>query len=158
MSSTSDDARRRTHSETEPLLDPNTTQEDETAGPDGIYWHPIIIISFMLLFSAFATMVSAAPFLRIIEDIACRRYYGEHPSKEVKLRDGSIPEKFCKIPQVQELLAELRGIQALLSGIVGLVLAIPYGVAADKIGRRPVLILNVFAQLAGLTWTIFVCK
>jgi hypothetical protein len=158
MSSTSYDTGCRPRNETEPLLDSNTANDGEIAGPDNIYWRPIVVITLMLLFSSFATILSQAPFLRVLEDIQCRRYYGEHPPKELNLRDGTIPEEFCKIPQVQELLAEILGIQALLTGIVGLLFAIPYVVAADKVGRRPVLILNIFAQLAAVSWMFLVCK
>ncbi|KXJ91608.1 major facilitator superfamily domain-containing protein [Microdochium bolleyi] len=68
--------------------------------------------------------------------------HAEHPG----LRDGG-DYSVCKGPEVQGRLAMLQGWQLTAECIPGIIGAIPYGLLADKWGRRPVLVLS----LAGYT-------
>jgi MFS family permease len=118
----------------------------------------INLISALALVSAFAFFVSAAPFLRIIEDIACRSYYRDHPDPELDPNGHfTIPEEYCKVPAVQTSIATLMGVQGSLNAAVGLSLAIFFGILSDRIGRKPVLLLNIFGQGLASTWTLAVC-
>ena len=49
------------------------------------------------------------PLNRVIEKRLCDEHYAQHDPSAVK-RDGSIPEKLCKIDEVQQQLAWLQGI------------------------------------------------
>ncbi|TAQ91109.1 hypothetical protein B7494_g534 [Chlorociboria aeruginascens] len=51
-----------------------------------------------------------APWLRILEDKVCRAYYASRPQGfPDDPGDGSVPEKYCKIPPVQSEVAMLKG-------------------------------------------------
>jgi MFS family permease len=123
-----------------------------------IRWRPVILIVLMLLFTGIAFFMSIAPQTRLFEDIICRQVYDDRESIPYANHTGSPSEDMCKIPQVQGKVAMLFGMQTFFDGIPGLLLAIPYGVYADKFGRREVLILSMSGQLAGALWVLLVCK
>jgi hypothetical protein len=123
-----------------------------------IWWRPVIIIILILLFNGIAVFMSIAPQTRLFEDIICRQVYRDREPVPYADHNGPPSEKMCKISQVQEKVAMLFGMQTFFDGIPGLLLAIPYGVYADKFGRREVLILSMSGQLAGALWVLFVCK
>jgi MFS family permease len=110
----------------------------------------------MFLLNGIGFFMSSAPLTRLVEDIVCRQYYGDKLPEP--LRDGRLPEKYCKVPEVQETVAQLFGMQSFFDGIPGLLLAIPYGVFADKVGRRKVLVLSMLGQLLAAFWILFVCR
>ncbi|GJN70288.1 hypothetical protein PLICBS_004342 [Purpureocillium lilacinum] len=70
-----------------------------------------------------------APQTQLFEDIACRKYYSL--ANRVHVLDAG-GKDLCKIPEVQDTVAQLFGWQAFFDGLPGLLLAMPYGVMADK--------------------------
>lgn len=88
---------------------------------------------------------------RIFEDILCRQYYGQ-----IQVHDEPISEDMCKIDAIQSKLAYLFAIQASLSAGVSVLAALPWGIAADKIGRRPVFAMGLLGMALGLLWTMIV--
>ncbi|KAI0404698.1 major facilitator superfamily domain-containing protein [Xylaria palmicola] len=75
---------------------------------------------------------------RIFEDILCRRYYGR-----VRGDGQPIDEEMCKVDAIQSELAYLFAVQNSLNAAVSLVAALPWGIAADKIGRRLVFAIGM---------------
>jgi MFS family permease len=49
----------------------------------------------------------------------------------------------CKSPQVQGELALINGWKDTFDQLPGILLALPYGFAADRIGRKPILALSL---------------
>ncbi|KAI8238806.1 MFS efflux pump atnC [Colletotrichum sp. SAR 10_98] len=126
---------------------------ESTAGHgDSIYWRPIVVVAVMLFIDGLGNCMSLAPQTRLFEDIVCRQHY--------KVDDnipGSGPsEEMCKDPAVQDVVAELFGWQTFFDGIPGLILAMWFGVLADKQGRRRVFFLSVVGQVLGACWVLFI--
>ncbi|KAJ6444741.1 major facilitator superfamily transporter [Purpureocillium lavendulum] len=99
------------------------------------------------------TIVALLAFM-LLEDSVCRRYY-ERGAGERALADagGVIDEKMCKVGPVQSKVAYLNGWQAMIEAVVGLCVAFPYGALADKIGRKPIILLSFVSYTLSGGWT-----
>lgn len=107
-----------------------------------------------------ADQIMDSPMSRIYEAVICYRYY-EHadPTKIQIGREavgpgaiGGVEEMWCKVDPVQSELAMLRGYQQLFDGFPALLLAIPFGAAADRWGRKPFMILGLLSFLFRSLW------
>ncbi|GKT65419.1 ATP synthase F0 [Colletotrichum tofieldiae] len=87
------------------------------------------------------------PSFQLLEDIICRKYFPDHI-----LPGGG--DDVCKTPEVQGELAMIKGWQASFDCVAPLLTSIPYGVIADKYGRRPVLSLAMLGVTLELLWQI----
>lgn len=114
---------------------------------------PVIIILLMLIIDGLGFAVALAPQTRLFEDIVCRQYY----SRNADSLDSGPHEDSCKIPAVQDFVAQLFGWQTFFDGIPGLVLAMYFGVLADTRGRRAVLFWSMAGQLLGMSWVLMIC-
>ncbi|KAI1737058.1 major facilitator superfamily domain-containing protein [Xylaria scruposa] len=112
----------------------------------------IIIILYIIVF-----VVSASggfqniSMTRIFEDILCRQYYDRGGDNQ-----DPIKEDMCKINAIQSKLAYLFAIQASLNAGASMLTALPWGIAADKIGRRPVFAIGLIGMGIALLWVIVV--
>ncbi|EAA29517.1 MFS general substrate transporter [Neurospora crassa] len=139
------------------------------------HWTPIILIQLMIFLSAMSVVISFAPRTRLFEDIICKKYYAIHNgtidhsiittsagtllsmTTNLDLSQAQTPsESQCKIAPVQDALAELFGWQIFFDGIPGLLLAMYYGVLADKKGRSPVLFRSLLGQVLAAGWVLYV--
>ena len=112
----------------------------------------VLIILSLLLVVSFGDFMNKAPFLRIQEDIVCRAYYRNTFPNEFENPYEPIPEDRCKAPDIQGRLANLRGWDQTLSCIPSVLTAVPYGVVADKYGRKIVMILSLLGLFLSLAW------
>ncbi|KAJ6442834.1 MFS transporter [Purpureocillium lavendulum] len=110
-------------------------------------WTPIIIMLVMLGVDSLSYIMCFAPQTQLFEDIACRKHYSLTKSA-VDSGNGD----WCKAPEVQDTVAQLFGWQAFFDGIPGLLLAMHYGVMADKRGRQPVMFLSKLGSLLAMIW------
>ncbi|KAK1978314.1 major facilitator superfamily domain-containing protein [Colletotrichum cereale] len=131
----------------------SSRHEPEGEDADNIYWRPIIVIAMMLFIDGLGYCMSLAPQTQLFEDIVCRQYYKSDSTDTA----GGPSEEMCKEPAVQDVVAQIFGWQTFFDGIPGLILAIWYGVLADKQGRRWVLFLSVLGQVLGACWVLSVC-
>ncbi|KAI3326782.1 MFS general substrate transporter [Xylariaceae sp. AK1471] len=141
----------------------NAGSESESDGdvPAPKTSHAIIFkICVIVAIAATGDSLIESPQMRIFESIICYRYY-EHadPSKLLLGRDqlgpgalGGVAEEWCKVNQVQADLAALKGYQLFLDGIPALLLGVPFGLAADRFGRKPILMLGLFSLLLRDAW------
>jgi hypothetical protein len=90
--------------------------------------------------------------LRMFEMSVCRDYYAIHDPSRID-NHGHIPEQLCKLQPIQSSLARMRGFINMLEAIPGLVLALPYGILADKKGKRLVAGLCLLGYLLKDSWT-----
>ncbi|KAI0409397.1 major facilitator superfamily domain-containing protein [Xylaria palmicola] len=111
-----------------------------------------------LYFITFAASYSGGffelPLTRLIEDIICHDYY------DVASLTQPIDESLCKEDAIQKQLAYLLAVLSTLYSIVGFVAAFPWGMAADKIGRKPIVavamtggLLGALIELAVVYWS-----
>ncbi|QMW44351.1 hypothetical protein COH20_004453 [Aspergillus flavus] len=103
----------------------------------------LVICNFLLAGSgAFISL----PLIRLIEDNLCRRYIQQ---------GSSLDESLCKTDQIQSELAYLNG-SLLFSRGHCLVVAFPFGVLADRIGRKPIILLSTVGSQLALAWELAV--
>ncbi|KAK1834018.1 major facilitator superfamily domain-containing protein [Podospora conica] len=109
----------------------------------------IVLLLALLMFTIVTSgMLIMMPLFRLVEDTVCHRYYKKDPSEK-------IDERLCKVDGVQSELAYLGGWAALIHSSVGLVALLPYGVLADKIGRKPTFILAYIGIILAFAWSPF---
>ena len=119
-----------------------------------------LLVMVVVLLVSLGDQWMETPQARIMESVICYRYYEEtDPSKLLLGRDrvgpgaiGGVEEMYCKADEVQSELAMLRGRQQLFDGFPGLLLALPFGWAADRFGRKPLLLVGILAFILRASW------
>ncbi|PGH29045.1 hypothetical protein GX50_08203 [[Emmonsia] crescens] len=96
----------------------------------------IALFAIVLAFETGGSML-AAPMTRIFESITCLHYYKEHDPTIIG-KNGYIPEELCKNKEIQGEVAIVKGYGELFDALSGVFLSIPYGLLADKYGRKPI--------------------
>ncbi|ODH45312.1 hypothetical protein ACO22_00190 [Paracoccidioides brasiliensis] len=96
----------------------------------------VVLFAIVLAFETGGSMLSA-PMTRIFESITCQRYYEQHDKSKIG-KDGYIPEELCKNKEIQREVAIVKGYGELFDALSGVLLSMPYGLLADKYGRKPV--------------------
>lgn len=99
----------------------------------------VVVVSFTLvLLNDFAGFFLDAPQTSILEGNICSRYYQSTPSPAG--RD-------CTAGPVQAELAIVNQMLNTFNRLPGLFAAIPFGIIADRYGRRPVFVLTILGAL-----------
>ncbi|GIZ40810.1 hypothetical protein CKM354_000413400 [Cercospora kikuchii] len=158
------------HSETSPLLSPTTTEDHNrnSISRHTLFRTPNAILLVMLavvVLTSFGDQLGEVPLNRIYESVLCYKHYETNDPSKIKLPRsalgpgaiGGVDELWCKkADEVQNDLAMLNGLLLFLNGIPGLLLAVPFGWAADRYGRWPFIMLNLFQIAAKVVWSQFV--
>ncbi|KAJ5503320.1 MFS multidrug transporter [Penicillium fimorum] len=108
-----------------------------------------IAASLLILIIDVVASVPVAPRIVIFEEIICRNHYAAWGA-DLRLSD-------CKITPVQNELALLNGWRETFDMIPGLLVSVPYGALADRIGRKKVLVLALIGCLFSDIWVAIVC-
>jgi len=116
----------------------------------------VIVITFVCFISVFGEYLFLVPSPRIFEDIICRHYYNSISDDSVVI-GGKIDESLCKKNAIQEELAIVIGGLQMLENLPCLLFALPYGLLADRIGRKRVLLLALCGILLQMSWQLVVC-
>lgn len=120
-----------------PLLGPRTGG----GGADTAFRRRVIITTFiMVILVDLAAFFQEAPQMKILEGIICSRYYNVGT-----LAAPADPD--CNTGPVQLELATVAQILNTFNRLPGLIVAIPFGILADRYGRRPVLLLTILGAL-----------
>jgi len=125
--------------------------EDE---PKHLYRQNTTVLAFAAIFLfelAIGVMTPATN--SMMETIICRNFYS-FVGDPLSLAE----DPRCKAPEVQGRLAMLRGWQLTIECIPAIVCAVPFGILADKIGRKRVLLISLFGFYLSLIWTDIVCE
>ncbi|OBT74462.1 hypothetical protein VF21_06569 [Pseudogymnoascus sp. 05NY08] len=149
--------------ENEPLL-PGTRQRKPSIShlPNHLptlHDHRLIIalltgVMFLINFGAY---MMTMPQSRIYEDIICHHYYDNLKGTSHLSLDTPIDESLCKVGPVQAELATVFAGLFVASSIPSLLFSMPYGILADRIGRKPVFILSVIGILLGELLNLAIC-
>ncbi|OTA26414.1 hypothetical protein BTJ68_10583 [Hortaea werneckii EXF-2000] len=156
----------RVVTETNPLLPSPVTNmghDSHEPKPDAepavakstIAWRPVLLINMLFVLNGLGYFISVAPQTQLFENLVCDAYY-QSSAPQTAPKQQKPSQDPCKVPAVQETLAMIFGFQTFFDGIPGLLLAMPYGVAADKVGRKPVLLLSMAGQVFAAAWVLFV--
>ncbi|KAJ5140651.1 hypothetical protein N7448_004059 [Penicillium atrosanguineum] len=109
-------------------------------------WVSIYWLSTVVFCLSTAGSILNVPLTQLIEDNICSRY----------AQQGTPTERHCKTDDIQSELAYLNGNLSLVEAVVGLFVAFPFGVLADRVGRKPVMILSVIGASLALAWELAV--
>ncbi|KAM4064466.1 major facilitator superfamily protein [Hirsutella rhossiliensis] len=121
--------------ETTPLLQAPST-------PNGGPWRAILCTALTFLLLSIGSHISLAPQTAILQDIICRDYYNS---------DSLGPDR-CKIDAVQSQVAVINGWRDVFESLPAMLLAVPYGTLADRIGRKSVLLLAIAGCFMSDVW------
>ncbi|KAF4957186.1 hypothetical protein FGADI_3251 [Fusarium gaditjirri] len=118
-------------------------------------WIYVVLLCIVLaVVSDVGESLYAAPRVRLFESVACTRHYLRHDPSLVD-RDGSVPERLCKIDSVQDKVASVVGWQYFFDAIPAILLPIPYGYVADLRGRKWILVLALAGYTLSWVSTLF---
>ncbi|KAJ3495543.1 hypothetical protein NLG97_g3321 [Lecanicillium saksenae] len=151
-------AHKRTE-EHEPLLIANRSLPPEAendppnelnVAAEGTAFRHIVIISYVLMtLSQFHAGIFNTALQQLVEGILCRQYHDNVVDPTTDPR--------CKAEQTQAELSLIFSLEMAFELIPGLLLSIPYGVAADVYGRRPVAFLSILGCLFYGLADLFIC-
>ncbi|KAM5361533.1 hypothetical protein ACJZ2D_013041 [Fusarium nematophilum] len=120
--------------------------------PSRAFQRRVLLMCILSLFIVeVSDFITDPPLQKIAEDIICRRYYPDH-----LLGVPMIQDHRCKESHVQKTLAMVKSWNLAISLAVPIVAQFPFGIIADKYGRRPVLFLSLFGCLLQTTWVMIV--
>lgn len=86
----------------------NIAQLSRSSHSRGFKIYTLTIILSLVFLLDLAGTISEAPTIRILESILCHDYYENFDPSRIG-NNGAVEEKYCKIDQVQELVAYLNG-------------------------------------------------
>ncbi|KAG4434583.1 hypothetical protein IFR05_009939 [Cadophora sp. M221] len=112
----------------------------------------VLLLALNILILASAGGLTVVPQTRLLEDILCHRFYGDIKGL------SDIDESMCKIDSIQSELAYINGLTTAVEAVVGLTFAFPFGILADKIGRKPVYMISMVGTVLYLTSTMAILR
>ncbi|KAK2034012.1 hypothetical protein LX32DRAFT_609167, partial [Colletotrichum zoysiae] len=110
----------------------------------------------IILIGAGSLGLWAIPSTRQLEDVVCRDYYGLLRSVDAGA-GRPIDERQCKEDVIQSKVAMLFAVSGTLEAAVGTLSTFPWGIVADRIGRKKVFSLAVLGMLLDQLWFFLVC-
>lgn len=144
--------------EEEALLSPTGSPDIALPAASKKPWLLLVVLIFTLVaFVDIGAFLSEPPQTRIFEANLCLKYYREEDPSVIK-GDGTIPEELCKVDEVQQRLASIFGWQEMFNAIPGLLLAVPFGTLADRIGRKWIFTASLVGIVLSFAWTLLICE
>ncbi|KAJ9211946.1 hypothetical protein DTO166G4_6474 [Paecilomyces variotii] len=134
---------------------PRYNDRAANAAREKLRWRLIITLFAMILTVETGNAMVSGPTTRIYEAIACRDYYQAHDPSKIG-NGGQIPEELCKNSEIQSEVAIVKGYGELFDGLTSIFLAIPYGLLADRMGRKPTILLSIPGFILNMVSTLVV--
>lgn len=69
---------------------------------------------------------------------------------------GDVPERFCKTDSISQELAILRGTVATLDNVSAIIVAVPFGLLADRYSRRLIITVALIGEMLAVAWQLIV--
>ena len=147
------------------LLDTSEDSSTNRHVADTKFWQTperlTLVVLVIVLLVSLGDQLQEAPQTRLTEAVLRYRYWERvDPSKLLLGRKdvgpgaiGGVEEMWCKADEVQTALAMLGGWQALFDGLPNLLFALPFGWAADRYGRKPLVFAGLLAFVLRALWT-----
>ena len=121
-------------------------------------WVLLVVLAFALIgIIDIGAFLAEPPKTRVFEANLCLIYYREHDPSVIGA-DGAIPERLCKVDEVQQKMAMIFGWQDMFDALPGLLLAVPFGTLADKIGRKWIFTASLMGLQLNSAWILFICE
>jgi MFS family permease len=121
-------------------------------------WVFLVVLALLLVaIIDVGAYLGEPPKTRIYETNICLSYCRTHDASVIG-PDGTIPEKLCKIDAVQQKLAMIFGWQDTFDAIPGILLAIPFGTLADRVGRKWIFVVSLLGCWLSVAWILLICK
>lgn len=149
--------------EGDPLLSlPSSIALDEhptpAEGKERKPWIPFVVLILALVFIIdVGANLADPPKTRVFEANVCLSYYNKHDPSVIG-NDGQVPEMLCKVDQVQQKLAMIFGWQDTFDAIPGILLAVPLGAMADRVGRKRIFVASLMGLQLSSAWTLLICE
>ncbi|KAJ6789865.1 hypothetical protein PWT90_10846 [Aphanocladium album] len=148
-------SKRQSIDENQPLLSSDADQprdDDALLTPNAVEttFRRVVIVAYVLLtLSQFHAGIFNTALQQLVEGILCRTYNDDvvDPTKDPR----------CKAEQTQAELSLLFSMETTFELVPGLLLSIPYGIAADVYGRRPVAFLSILGCVFYAIADILIC-
>ncbi|PLN83339.1 MFS transporter [Aspergillus taichungensis] len=102
----------------------------------------MVTLFAMVLAIEVGIVMAGGPMTQIYESITCREFYARTDPSQIG-PSGYVEESQCKLKEVQSELAAVKGYMEFFDGILSIFLAIPYGLMADRSGRKPTIMLSI---------------
>jgi MFS family permease len=116
----------------------------------------ILCIILSIVLGTANTAVDTA-LLQVQEDILCDKLHQLNTPRDDGLGDPNDASRHCEDREVQAQLSIIRSWAIIFDLVPGLVMAIPFGLVADKQGRTLVLGLSILGTAASTAFQILVC-
>ncbi|CAO2654049.1 Nn.00g107820.m01.CDS01 [Neocucurbitaria sp. VM-36] len=120
-------------------------------------WVLLVLLIFALVAIVdIGAFLAEPPKTRVFEANLCLTYYREHDPSAIG-KDGAVPEQLCKVDEVQQKLAMIFGWQDMFDALPGILLAVPFGTLADKIGRKWIFTASLMGLQLSSAWVLMIC-
>lgn len=120
-------------------------------------WLLLVALIFLLVAIVdVGAFLAEAPRTRVYEANLCLHYYQKHDPSKIR-SDDTVDEKLCKEDKIQQKMAMIFGWQDMFDAIPGILLAVPFGLLADKRGRKWVFAMSLMGLQLSSAWVLFIC-
>ncbi|CAI6301629.1 unnamed protein product [Periconia digitata] len=143
------------HAAESPTLSPPLSFPPPTEKREKPWIFLVGLLFFMVAVIDIGDYMSDAPKTRVFESNICLDYYRTNDPSQIG-PDGYVPEKLCKIDEVQQKLAMIFGWQDTFDAIPGMLLAVPFGALADKWGRKWILATSLVGLQLKASWVLLI--
>jgi len=93
--------------------------------------------------------IAGVPYVRLVEGAVCQKFYNV---------GTIIAEDLCKGDGVQSDMAYLMGAMSSFASLPTLLLTLPYGILAEHVDRRLILLVNFLSTIISMLYIIAVCE
>ncbi|KAH8816606.1 major facilitator superfamily domain-containing protein [Xylogone sp. PMI_703] len=116
-------------------------------------WLPFVGCAIIFLNEA-EYFIKQVATMRAIEAMYCYEYYAARGSPLIEM-GKHIPERLCKDPSIQKELAKTSGLIMFVRMFSAMIGAVPLGWAADRIGRKPVVVVHkINVTITCVSWLV----